>query len=431
MQTRREFRFFRVGVLENHVLMDSETAAGFLQTLNLPDGKDINLIERRFLDLVKDHIYAVAESYDEEQVAREEDWLAEFHNSFFQYAGQWITEQMLARGDEAEHPEALKLVTTARGAIEALQKNIIAFSQCYMHINRFMTLLRDEIRREEIKVGAIPKNVKWTSDAGVIIARHKKRKKQIIEDNRRMRESRDLLEKIEGDMMVLRKSISTLYGKETGETYARRIISSLRTSDFKKARKAVQDLLSTKAKFSLDLKGSNEAHKNLEETATRLIDTISAQVKVLQGHDNKLYLRPIETDMAFNAQVQELRKIKSFLAKYHLPYMQYKLDSLFHLKDKLLVVGSLESLLTLYKRLIMGIVGPLKTIRDVRLYEHEVLDHISWLLNGQFQEVPKILERARETVSEFRESRKEYEELEKMSLQEVAIDQNQASAANV
>ena len=90
------------------------------------------------------------------------------------------------------------------------------------------------------------------------------------------------------------------------------------------------------------------------------METTEKNQALLTSEETRIFLKPIETDLAYNADIRELQKIKGFLAKYHLPYMQYKLDTLSHLKDKLLVINSLESLMTLYKRLIMGIAFPLR-----------------------------------------------------------------------
>jgi hypothetical protein len=63
------------------------------------------------------------------------------------------------------------------------------------------------------------------------------------------------------------------------------------------------------------------------------------------------------------------------------------------------------------------------------MYESEILNHVKYLLTGHFTELPKILQRAEETVAEFRQNRQELEEFEKLNLQEIAIDEQQAAQA--
>ena len=81
--------------------------------------------------------------------------------------------------------------------------------------------------------------------------------------------------------------------------------------------------------------------------------------------------------------------------------------------------------MTLYKRLIMGIAVPLKDIKVIRMYENDVLNHVKYLLSGHFQELPKILQRAEETVQEFRITVDEIEEITGMEFVEKEVDRAQ------
>src|SRR5690606_25146897 len=101
--------------------------------------------------------------------------------------------------------------------------------------------------------------------------------------------------------------------------------------------------------------------------------------------------------------VKELEKIRGFLSKYYLTYMQHKYSTLRHLKDKLLVVGTLDGLMSLYIHLIEGIIRPLGDIKDIRLYENEVVDRARYVVEMQAPEVETILKRAHEAVQEFRD----------------------------
>ena len=107
------------------------------------------------------------------------------------------------------------------------------------------------------------------------------------------------------------------------------------------------------------------------------------------------------------------------------------LDGLNHLKEKLMVVGSLDSLMVLYRRLLAGLVQPLPEMRDVRLYESEVVEKAAYLIETQFSEIPKILERARETVQEFRQNNADVAESAALDqLQEINIDSSDGALAS-
>lgn len=402
----------------------------FLQDLGLPVNAQIDVVEPVFIEKLKERLQTVADQYTESELKQEEQGLRAAMTLYFAYTLRWIEREAGKYKEIKEFDTAPALKKQAKSVVIELQNYIAEFVSCYMHLGRFMTLLRDEIRKEEIKLGGAGSHrIKWTADAGVVIARYRKEKKQLLERMARMGRARAVLEQIENDIDTVRGSVLTLFGRDKAEPYTRRFMASLRVSDFRKARKAVQEIADAKKKFGLDQKAAKQALDNLEASANRILEIVEQNQELLASEENKLFLRPIETDLAYNGDVKELQKIKAFLAKYHLPYMQYKLDTLAHLKDKLLVLNSLESLMTLYKRLILGIALPLKDIKTVRLYESEILNHVKYLLTGHFTELPKILQRAEETVDEFRQSRTELEEFEQLNLQEIEVKEQQAAQA--
>ena len=362
--------------------MDMET---FLQNLGLPVNSDIDSVERAFVEALKERLQTVAENYDETELREEEQWLRSFLRQYFDFTMQWVAKQAERFQDVKEFDTAPKLKKQAKAVIADLQNYIAEFVSCYMHLNRFMTLLRDEIKNEEIRMvgGGGAQKTRWTADAGVLIARYRKEKKALVERTERMGEARKLLEQIENDFDQLRAATINLFGKDKAEPYLRKFNAGLRMTDFHKAHKAIKDIEEAKKKFGMDQKTIKQNLDVIIASGKKIIDTTEQSQKLLASiEENKIFLKPIETDLAYNADIRELQKIKAFLAKYHLPYMQYKLDTLGHLKDKLLVMNTLESLMTLYKRMIAGIAVPLQDIKTVRLYESEILNHVQYLLTG-------------------------------------------------
>lgn len=401
----------------------------FLQSLGFMGEADIDAVERRFLEVVKERLQQVATNFDENEVKKEEAWLREIHTRFFQYTLQWIMDEA-RKNKTPSGAEAVKLKKQARDVLDELQRHMIEFACCYMHLNRFMTLLRDEIRNEESRLGVpIAKDIKWTSDAGVVLGRYKTQKKILLENNMRMKQAKPILEELQDSFYTFRQAITRLHGADKLETLQRPVIAALRTKDFRRARKALTEISEAKRKFSIDQKASDDSLNELLKAGKTIIDSCEKNQDLFVSDEDRLYLKPSETDQAHNAQMRELAKIKSFLSKYYMPYMQYKLDMLLHLKDKLLVNGSMESQMTLYKRLISGLARPLADIKELRLFESEVLDKIKYLLGGQFQEVPVILTRARETVSEFRQGADEFRDIENLDVSEIDMNEENDSTA--
>jgi hypothetical protein len=275
-----------------------------------------------------------------------------------------------------------------------------------MHLNRFMTLVRDEIKENNIKaVGVVAeKSIKWTSDTGIVLGKQKKRKRIIDDFLARFDRAQSVFDEGEHALARFRSSALSGLNKADAERVETSLRAALRTGDFARADK----LLTT-------LSGP------MKTEAARLISLYRDNADYLAGEDGKLFLSLSEMTMIRNSMEQELRKIRGYLVKYNLPYMEYKLDALVRYKDKLLVIGSLDGLMTLYRRLIGGMARPLTTHDEMRIFSGEVLERINYLLAHQFSEVPKIEAEAIRVVDEFRQARLEYESNLKTLLQEAAF----------
>lgn len=416
------------GIGENRRNLTVLESHDFLTSLGFKDeSPDYDHVERVFLDRLKERIAKVQNSFDKNEISEADRWIRDFHRQFFDYSLQWIIQQARAHQKTSNHPEAPRLKKEARNVLDDLQKGIIEFASCSLHLSRYMTVIRDEIRKEEARgYFHAPKGTKWTSDTGILINRYKKRKREIKQISERYGRVRKVLKNV--DVVSIRKNLTALFGPDKGESYQRRMISSLRVGDFKKARALCEEVKTAKKRFSLDRKTAEQLLARTLKQMNLLIKVVEENREALGAEDGKLYLRAEELNVILDTNEQETVKMDQFLAKYHLPYMQYKLDTIQHLRDKLLVFGSLESLLTLYKKLISGIAAPIPDIKTLRQFENDALDRVRYLLDGHFQDVPKIRGWADDAVEEFRENRDEYKEiaenLEAMEKQAPLADEN-------
>lgn len=402
----------------------------FLQELGEPQNADIEPVEKKFLEAVKDRIQAVSAAYDETAVQKESDWLRGYHKDFFDFSIEWTKRELKSHAGQKNHPDAAALKKEAQGMLSSLQVSIVEFALSYMHINRFFVLLREEIRKEEIKLGADVNFMKWSSDVGEAIVKYRRRKRDLLTDIENLGKAKAILEGIEPDIDNINSSLTTLFGGEKAIPLTRSLISSFRTSDDVKVRKTLKLIKDTKKRFGVDGKTYQTHIANIEKAVGTLQKVFAEQKDVLSGDDERLYLRPIETDLAYNGKVTELKQIKGFLAKYHLPYMQSKLDNLGRLKEKMLVIGSLEGLMTLYKQLLAGLARPLATLEDIRAYEDATVNKAKYLLGSHFQEISNIHRDAEKVVQEFRKGREEFEQMEKMKLETIdGVEEKVAKSA--
>lgn len=394
----------------------------FLELLGFDKAADIDAVERRFLDVVKDHLQNVSTNYDEAEVRGQEAWLRDLHSRFFQYALEWVMEESRQHKTPST-AEALKLKKQAREIMGDLQRHMVEFACCYMHLNRYVTLLRDEMRGEEERLGVGGKDTKWTSDTGTMVARYNVQKRQLADSAERMKKAGPLAAVVDGHLGDMRLVLTKIHGVDKADLLQRSLVAALRTKEFTRARKALGDILES-AKNAADASA-------LDSAGRAVIAACEEHQDLFVSDEGRLFLKPSETDQAYNASMRELAKIKAIMGKYYRPYMQYKIETLFHLKDKLLVIGSIEGQTILYRRLLTGFAAPLAEMKDLRAYESDVLDKIKYLLGSQFQEVPVILARARETVGEFRSGAEEFRDIEKLdtgSVGDDTIDQAAASA---
>ncbi len=397
----------------------------FLENLGLDADAPLDQVEGAFVESVKMRAQAASETFDEAFSKQEERALQEQAELFFSYSLQWAARHIKGQQKKAasESKEVKDLKKQARDTIQDLQDYITRFLVCYMYLHHYTTLLWDEIRAEENRVSMSGTTIKWTADSGVMIARQRKRKKALVKRLAQFKQASGLLQETDQRLESLKNNLYQLFGKERADPMIRSFNAALRTLDHKKATQLKTRIDKEKKRFGLDQSKAAQLQKNTAQDIKMLLAIMETHEDTLKDDEGRAFLRPIEADLAYNANIRELRKIKAYLSKYHLPYMQYKLDTLAHLKDKLLVIHSMETLMTLYSRLIKGIAAPMDDIKDIRLFESDVLQHIRYLLDGHFQELPNILERADNTVREFRQSQHDLDSIQSLDLQEIPTGQ--------
>lgn len=372
--------------------------------IGIKAGSSLDQVERAFMDHIKTHIQAASDNYDDAHVQEEERYIRKAYALFFDYSVLWIKDQLVRNAREKSPPEALQLKKEARNILTALQNDIISFAVCYMQIARFMTLVRDEIKSKNMKaVGFGHKPIKWTSDTGVMLGQNKKRKLEIDALNARYAEALSLFATIEKTQGDFEQGIGASFAREDAEKILRSFRSSVRISDFDRAGRALAEITTLNARITPERRAA------LLAAGREILEFFRANAAQLVGDERKLFLNAHEIRIMLDAHQAESRKIRAIMLKYNLPYMEYKLEGLSRLLDRLMVIGSTEGLMTLYRKLITGMAAPLRTMDAIRLYEADVLGLIKHLQASQFQDIPKIYALAEQTVEEFRQVRNEYE----------------------
>ena len=380
----------------------------FLQVIGLKDDADISVAGTRFVECVKEYISHVEKTASKDTIAKEETDVTTLYKSFFPYSVGWARQEREKNINQKNHPNAAKLKEKAASVIDDLQNNIIDFALCYMAIGRAIGIINAEMKRSP---ESNEKEVIWTSETGVMLSKQRKKRAQLLEDNKRLQQAKELLEQIYPRYAAAEKTVSEIYGADQTEKLLRSYRSGLRTGDFTKARRAIEKLLAEKNKFAFDKKKAEVAKNKIQAETKSYTDFLEEHQEVLSGRDKKLFLKPIEVDIILDANLRELAQSEAFIKKYFRPFLKFQIESLKHLRNKLLVVGSLESLMTLYIRMMRGIAEPLTDVKAVRLYESEIIEHVMYLLGGQFQEVKNINARIQEILHDVNISVQGYEDV--------------------
>ena len=382
------------------------TSQNFAQIIGLKDDADISVAGTRFIENVREYITFVENNPPEEGIEKEKTEVTVLYQSFFPYSVEWAKNEREKRENEENHPEALGLKDKGSAAVGDLQNNLIEFALCYMRIHWVIGLINAEMMKTP---EPDEKDVEWTGETGVLLGKYRKQRKQLLAANETLSTCNDLLETINPQRAAVEKCAVDLMGEELANKTLSPYRSGLRTGNFEKARKALASAVKAKKKFAFDKKKMAQKEDTMKAAGEAYIAFLEEHQDILRASDDKLYLKPSEVSVLKHAHDRELEKKEEFIKKYFRPFLNHQVKTLKYLRKKLLVLGSLENLMTLYIRMMRGIAEPMPDIKTVRLYESEVIEHVTYLLGGQFQEVKNIESRIEEILQEFNISVHDYE----------------------
>lgn len=379
----------------------------FLHVVGLKDDADISVAGTRFVECVKEYINHVQKNPSDGNIEKEVKEVTALYKGFFPYSLVWAKRARNLHPNPENHPAAGKLKHKGSTAVDDLQANIIEFAICYMSIARSLGLINGEMKRApQIK----DKDVQWTGETGTLLGKHRKKRVRLIERNEQLLEAIKLLESVSAKRSAIEKAAADLFGKDQAEKLLSSFRSGLRIADFKRARSGLSKLKNEKTKFAFDKKKAGKAHETIKKEGEAYIVFIEKHKDMLISSGEKLFLKPTEISIAMETNKKEIEQSEIFIRKYFRPFLNHQIRGLKHLRTKLLVAGSLESLMTLYIRMMRGIAEPLEDIKAVRLYEAEVIEHVMYLLGGQFQEMNNIKKRIEEILHDFATSVHDYKD---------------------
>lgn len=384
------------------------------QTLNLSPESTPYDVERAFTPYIKERIQSYPESYNPQKTAEEEAFLKKIFSEYFDV----VKKKSVSNIDKKKDPPNIaKLRSEAATYIKGIEQANIAFAVYYMKINHYIVLVRDTIQREEKFMAVSGERVKWTSDMNIMLLRYRKRKRELETMNERLQKAILVFDGTPDLVQVLEQEITNIAGNESGSVL-RSITSSIRVKNFERARKSIKNLSEYKKKLMTISKNFDASKQNAVSTARKLLDIVENNMEILEDSEGKLFLRASEINNTLNANNKEIQDIRKYLAKYQMPYMEDKLNNLSTMKDKLLLIGTLDSLITLHMNIIRGMNAPLDTLSSQREFETAVYEKSKFLISVKYPEMKHIEEQSEKIVQEFTNGLKQYLEEKAQAVQE-------------
>lgn len=345
---------------------------------------DPSAVRDEFLDAVKNMMQFVHQNPQLDQIEHHEKLLTNFQSDFYSYVTCWAEEERGIHAQTKDMPGAEKLKNIAHDVREDLQDQILRFVLCYADINRSIGYIAAQRTRYE--GAAQNKKIEWSSATTKMLGSTIAERETLIESTANLARAFQSLSMFETKYGKYEELAEALYGKDTEAI--KKFRSAIRMSDFTRARETIESLPKPKKIFSMG--NEAESYETFKSTLTAFTSLIEENVDYLRIDDTKLFLTAQEVKMSLVIQMKELAQKEQFLDKYFYPYLCYTIKGTRLLLDKLCVAGSLEYLITLYIKLMTGLARPLQENKDVREYEAEVLDKITYLMKTQFQEIDNI-----------------------------------------
>ena len=376
----------------------------FTQTLGITAQSDLSAAASKFITAIKDFMIDVHDNPDESLMPQNEEKLKTLYTGFFQFSKQWAKGQKELYLGKKDHKEAERLKVKAVDAFTKGEEAIIEYAICYMQLMQASGYVVQELKK--YKKPQVGERINWNTSDEKTIHKYYAEAERMIERIAYLKEALAIIAPIEKKLGNLENALRKAVGGSNVEAEMRAIRSSMRKNDLPLTRKKIDNIGGKKSGF---LGGESASVKNAKKIALDCLADVETHAEAITDMEDKLYLSQAEIEAAIETLKQDIAKKHGFIHKYCQPYMENQIKRIAHLRDKMLIIGSIDGLITLYSKLIRGVAQPLQDIKEIRTYEGEVLEKIIYLVSGQFQEIKKIESRNEDMMKEFKFSLKAFE----------------------
>lgn len=400
-------------------MVDADAIQRAIKNLEFPDTLEVSEAAARTAETVQVYCAFVRKTSTTAERERDDKTVSLVYKKFFDFTDSWLINTRNAASREKDL-NAAELKRRANEAINDIQENIVRFALIYMHIDRCLGIVQNTI--SEYGQDASAKTFKWTQDTGDVLKRVKKQRIELGDVHKRLTEGLKYAAKLEPQYEEIEKQAIKFLGRENGDRALRGFRTAIRLGEFDKARERLKAITEDKGGLMSMVMGGGDK-KGLIKNGNAYIDNIIQSQDYLKNSEGKFFFNISEINIALGALEKELEQKDAHIKKYYGPYLENKRKRFVHLREKLLVFGSLQGLITLYMKLIRGLAVPLDDVKKIREYEADVIQHVDYILSGQFKEIDNIERRTEEELEEFYKSTGIYADVKKFQEIKKKIDE--------
>lgn len=387
----------------------------FLNFLNLPDGADLNLVERLFASRLDKDTKDGLETYDDAQASQSLTLMKEYYYKLHDYVSEWAHEEKLKNADK-DLNEFSSTKKSAEDALKLVHSHMIESATCLFHIKRFNYQLETEVNEMgDVTKQSLEEASKIGGDLGALFTKNTQKKLMLQQKLDELTPAYEITKKVEALLAEIDKEINDICGKDEAVARMRSIVSSYRTENFTRIRTVLREITEKKGKSLLG--GSKkDAITRLDTNLTQLTELLSKNSKILLSSDQRLYLGPAEVETAYDDLLKQLGTIKAFMVKNYVIYLRHRFILMKGLEKSLNDTSSPKELLSTYRKLATAIAEPLTTLKESRFFENDVIEPAQRHIKTQGKTIHDILERAQTYMSELRTNQIEFANLSVMLL---------------
>lgn len=304
---------------------------------------------------------------------------------YYRQTGAWLFEQEIAMADKVADNAWRYQAMKARDQLIAFQKQMQRYVLCYMHLNRALVRSRVEIDRiaklyphEESR-----RAIQISDVTGMLVARAFRQKKTMMEKRARLEALSGVLLELQNNFAALRQDLFLILPADMVERSYIAFRAALRQGNFAEAR------LLANQWHGQDGLLNPTGHKIVAMSADRILSLVMTHAEGLKVQEGYM-LEKSEIALLFSFLKADEARVDSFLRKYMLPLLGYKLKQLLGVAYRLGRVGSLEGLLVTHARLLGGLARPMEDMGQIKRYEEEVVTKAAYLVRHSFPDLPHI-----------------------------------------